>query len=194
MGLLSILTGRGAKPAPPATDRLFAITTAYLTLEAGWQIVPSGKAAVVVQPLRTPEFLELWREAEAVVKATAGEEGARAETKEDSFGYSWLVVTDPQSKPSVEGLAVALNGIASTLESNGYGERLLCAVFGFADSSGKPLYLIYNYKRGKWYPFVPRGEKERDSTFELELKGRLAGELPIEEELGRWFPLWGIPL
>ena|SRR5579875_2851777 len=194
MGLFSILTGKKAKPAPPASDRLFAIATAYVNLEAGLGITSSGKAAVVVQPARTSEFETLWQEAEAVVKATAGEEEAALESKEDTFGYRWLIVTDRSDTPSVEGLAVSLNGISSSLEGSGFGERLLCAVFGFKERSGRPLYLIYNFKRGKWYPFVPAGEKERDSTRELELKGHLAEELPIEEEVGRWFPLWGIPL
>jgi len=194
MGLLSILTGRGAKPAPPATDRLFAITTAYVTLETACEISSTGSAAVVLQPLRTPEFQTVIKETAEVVKATAAEEGAVVETKEDEFAYSWLIVRQKPSSISVEGLAVAINGISSSLESSGFGERLLCAVFGFREGSGRPLYLIYNYKRGKWYPFVPSGERERDSTRELELKGRLAAELPLEEELGRWFPLWGIPL
>jgi len=194
VGLLSILTGRAAKPAPPAADRLFALATAYLTLEASYQVKPTGKAAVVVQPLNTPEFNGVWQEAQELVKATAGEEQVALETKEDSFGYRWLVLTCAAGAVSVEGLVVAANAVSSTLEGAGHGERLLCATFGFKGEGGHPLYLIYNFKRGRWYPFAPVGERERDSARELELKGQLAGELPVEEEIGRWFPLWGIPI
>jgi hypothetical protein len=31
-------------------------------------------------------------------------------------------------------------------------------------------------------------------TFELVLKAQIGNELPLEAELQRWFPLWGIPL
>ena len=57
------------------------------------------------------------------------------------------------------------------------------------------MYFIYNYKRGLWYPFVPRpASKQRDNERELQVKAQLGAELPIEPELERWFPLWGTPI
>ncbi|MDQ6730709.1 MAG: hypothetical protein M3022_10495, partial [Actinomycetota bacterium] len=79
----------------------------------------------------------------------------------------------------------------------GYGDRVLCAVFALQDDHSRPLYLIYNYKRGSFYPFVPAGvgaAGQRDNERELVLKAQLGSELPIEPELSRWFPLWGIPI
>jgi hypothetical protein len=76
----------------------------------------------------------------------------------------------------------------------GHGERLLCAVFAFRDAQKRPLYFIYSYKRGTWYPFVPSGDKGRATERELQLKAKVGTELPIEPELERWFPLWGIPI
>jgi hypothetical protein len=67
-------------------------------------------------------------------------------------------------------------------------------VFAFEEKE-RPLYLIYNFKRGAFYPFVPAaGEKARDSERELRLKAQLGAELPFEEDMARWFPLWEIPL
>ena len=65
-----------------------------------------------------------------------------------------------------------------------------------ARADGQRIYFIYNYKRGYWYPFVPaRGSsQERTTERELQLKAQLSGELPIEPELERWFPLWGTPI
>jgi hypothetical protein len=55
--------------------------------------------------------------------------------------------------------------------------------------------VIYNFKRGSFYPFVPaKGEQARDNERELRLKAQLGNELPFEEEIGRWFPLWDVPL
>ena len=68
-------------------------------------------------------------------------------------------------------------------------------VFGFRDPRDQPIYWIYNYKRGSFYPFVPAGgEGRRDSERELRLKAQIGRELPVEPELERWFPLWGIPI
>ena len=61
---------------------------------------------------------------------------------------------------------------------------------------GKPLYLIYNYKRGTLVPVRarPPGDKQRDTERELQIKAPVGTELPFEPELERWFPLWGIPI
>ena len=34
----------------------------------------------------------------------------------------------------------------------------------------------------------------RDSERELRLRAQIGHELPVEAELERWFPLWGIPI
>ena len=47
MGLRDMLTGRHQVKGP-APDRLFAISTAYVTLQAEHQIDPVGTAAIVV--------------------------------------------------------------------------------------------------------------------------------------------------
>jgi hypothetical protein len=39
-----------------------------------------------------------------------------------------------------------------------------------------------------------KGSQQRDSERELRLKAQIGAELPIEPELERWFPLWGIPV
>jgi hypothetical protein len=92
-----------------------------------------------------------------------------------------------------EDLVVAVNLVASELEGGGYGERLLAAVFAF-EEDGRPIYFIYNFKRGSFYPFVPAGDQRRNNEREFQLQGQLGSELPIEPELTRWFPLWDIPL
>ena len=51
-----------------------------------------------------------------------------------------------------------------------------------------PVYWIYGFKRGAFWPFVPTGEdQKRDNAEELELKAKLEKELPIEQDLTRWF-------
>ena len=49
---------------------------------------------------------------------------------------------------------VSLNTVSTELQGGGYGDRLLAAVFAF-EEEGRPIYFIYNFKRGAYYPFVP---------------------------------------
>jgi hypothetical protein len=194
VGLLDALTGRHQVKGP-APDHLFAITTAYIALQTEHQIDPAGAAAIVFQPLATSEFEATIREMEEVVKATGGETGTQVATQDDTYGYRWMVLRNPTGAPSVEDLAVGINAVSSSIEMGGHGERLLCAVFAFRDAQKRKLYFIYNYKRGCWYPFVPAGgSQERSVERELQLKAQMGGELPMEPELERWFPLWGIPI
>jgi hypothetical protein len=193
MGLLEILTGK-RKLAKPAEDRLFAISTAYVTFETSLQITSRGGAAIVFQSLATADFNSIVHEMEEVVRATASDSATSVETSEDSYGFSWLILRGND----FDSLVVGINAVSSALEAGGYGERVLCAVFAFQDSRGRPLYWIYNYKRGFFYPFVPASgpglSQQRDNERELVLRAQVGQELPVEPELQRWFPLWGTPL
>ncbi len=195
MGLRDILTGRHQVKGP-APDRLFAISTAYVTLQAEYQIEPVGTAAIVFQALATSDFEATIREMEEVVTATGGESGTKVSTEDDSYGYRWMVLHNPEGAPSVEDLTVGVNAVSSSIETAGHGERLLCAVFAFADARKRRIYFIYNYKRGFWYPFVPdaSGPQQRSTERELQIKAQMSSELPMEPEIERWFPLWGIPI
>jgi hypothetical protein len=190
VGFLDALLGGRRKLSAPAPDRLFAMTTAYVTLETGHGIKSKGSAGIVFQPLATADFKGIVQETEELLAGTAEETGTKIETADDEFGYRWLILRDQD----FEDLVVSLNTVSSQLQGGGYGDRLLAAVFAF-EEEGRPLYFIYNFKRGAFYPFVPaKGDKQRDSERELRLKAQLARELPIEEDVTRWFPLWEIPL
>jgi hypothetical protein len=190
MGLFDVLTGK-RKLAKPAPDRLFAISTAYVTMETALSIESRGGAAIVFQSLATADFKGIVRDMEEVVRATAGDSGTTVDTTVDTYGFSWLVLRGQ----NFDDLVVGINAVSTAIDDGGYGERLLCAVFAFADEQRAPLYLIYNFKRGAFYPFVPAdGDQRRDNERELVLQAQLGSELPIETELSRWFALWGIPI
>ncbi len=190
MGFLDVLTGK-RKLAGPAPDRLFAISTAYVKLQTELQINSRGRAAIVFQPLSSADFQSIVRDTEELVKATAQDSGTTVETSDDTYGFRWLILRGSD----FDQLVVGVNAVSGALETGGYGERVLCAVFAFEDEQKRPLYWIYNYKRGAFYPFVPAGgEQQRDNERELVLKAQMGNELPVEAELSRWFPLWGIPI
>ncbi len=189
MGFLDSIFGGKSKLAAPAPDRLFAMTTAQVHLETALGVKHRGAAGIVFQAVDTADFSTILAEAEELLRGTAEETGTTLRSFDDEHGYRWLVLEDPD----FEDLVVSLNTISSELQAGGYGDRLLACVFAFEDE-GRPLYLIYNFKRGTFYPFVPAGEKSRDTERELRLKAQIGPELPLEPDTSRWFPLWEMPL
>jgi PspAB-like protein len=189
VGFLDSLFGGKSKLKMPAPDRLFAMTTAVVTLETGLGLKHRGVAGIVFQPLGTADFQGIVKETEELLRSAAADTGTEVETADDQYGYRWLVLRDSE----FEDLVVALNTVSTQLQGGGYGDRLLACVFAF-EENGRPIYFIYNFKRGAYYPFVPSGKQSRDSEREMRLQAQLGAELPWEEDMGRWFPLWEIPL
>ena len=190
MGFLDGLLGGKRKLKAPAPDRLFAMTTAVVTLEVQLGLKHRPVAGIVFQPLATADFKQIVADTEELLRGSAQDTGTVVETADDEFGYRWIVLRDDD----FEDLVVAVNVVSSQLEAGGYGDRVLAAVFAFEEES-RPIYFIYNFKRGAYYPFVPGpGEKQRNNEREFQLKAQIDKDLPIEPELERWFPLWEIPL
>ena len=191
MGFLdALLGGRGKRVKGAAPDRLFAMTTAQITLDTGLGLKHKGAAGIVFQPLETADFDGIVSETEELLRAEGADTGTTLESSSDEYGYRWLIFRDPD----FEDLVVGLNTISTQLQESGYGDRLLAAVFPF-EQKGEPVYFIYNFKRGKYYPFVPApGQQQRNNEREFQLKAQIGADLPIEPELARWFPLWDVPL
>lgn len=189
MGLTDVLFGR-KKLKGPARDRLFALTTAAVTLQVDCNLKTSGAGAVVFKSLSAGEFVRAENEIQELLDAVATGSGARLERKEDSYGFEWIVVRDPDLEDQV----TAVHAVASELQARGFGAQLLAAVFRF-DGGKHPVYWIYGYKRGAFWPFVPTGDgQERDNAEELELKAKLGRELPVEADLSRWFGVFDAPI
>ena len=165
-----------------------------MTLDTECSLKPAGVAALIFKPLSAGEFTSAASDAEELLRGVAKDSSSEIDRKTDSFGFEWVIVRDPQIEDQVAGV----HTLASELEDHGFGGQLLAAAFRFDGSafgSGHPVYWIYGFKTGTWWPFVPTGEKqERDNAEELELKAKLEGEMPIEQDLSRWFALYGAPL
>lgn len=204
MGFLDALLGR-SKPAGANLDRLFALPGAAVTLQASEGLVSTGKAAVCFKPAVGQAFSATEDELTALLETADDPTGAGAATgpkttvreDTDTYGYRWVVV----EAGGVDDLVTRVHFVNSTLEAHGYGPQLLCSVFAFhpesgphAEGAGRPTYLVYLFKRGSFYPFVPTGREQRDNEAELRLKAVLGGDLAIEAELDRWFPLWELPI
>jgi hypothetical protein len=190
VGFLDALLGGKKKLKLPARDRLFAMVTAQVTLETALGLKHRNVAGIAFQSIATSDFKAIVTETEELLRGAAEDTGTTVEVATDEFGYQWIRLRDED----FEDLVVAINTVSSSLEGSGYGDRLLAAVFAF-EEDGRPIYFIYNFKRGAYYPFVPApGDKQRNHERELQLKAQIGADLPLEPELTRWFPLWEIPL
>src|SRR3954466_284922 len=94
MGFLDALMGGGRKLKGPAPDRLFAMSTAYVTLETGLGLKQRDAAGIVFQPLETPDFQDVVAETGELLRGSAEETGTKIESSDDEFGYRWLILRD----------------------------------------------------------------------------------------------------
>ena len=107
-----------------APDRLFAMTTAQITLETGLDMkhqrrgrdrVPADRhGATSSRSSRTPR---------SCCAARRRRPAPTLETADDEFGYRWLILRDQD----FDDLVVSLNTISTELQGGGYGDRLLAA-------------------------------------------------------------------
>lgn len=189
MGLRDILSGRKKLPGPK-DDRLFALTTAAVTLDVELGLKTAGAAAVSFKPQSSGEFKSAFDQVDQLVDAVAKQCGSQIERQSDQYGFEWIVIRDPD----LEDLVAAAHTLSSELIAQGFGEQLLAAIFRFEGSGSNPVYFIYGFKRGAYWPFVPNGKDTRDNATELELKAKLEKELPIEQDLTRWLALFDAPV
>jgi len=188
VGLRDSLFGK-KKLAEPAEDRLFALTTAAVTLETELDLTTSGAAAIAFKPQSSGEFRSAFDDVDQLLEAVAKQSGSTVERKSDEYGFDWIIVRDPE----LEDLVTTAHALSDELTAKGFGSQLLAAMFGFQGGE-HPVYWIYGFKRGAYWPFVPIGDHKRDNATELELKAKLEGELPIEQDLTRWLALFDAPI
>ncbi len=192
MGFLDGILGR-KKPAQPDLDQIFQLPSAGITLQASLDFTPVGVGSVAFRAPQGRAFAEVQQEIQDLLDADGG---PKVEAVTDDFGYTWLVVrTDPSD---LAGLVTDLHAINSTLKDTGFGSTLLCSLVAFRGPKGETLGMVYLFKQGKFYPFVPKpagaGEQPgRDNIMEIQVRDLLTGELSIEPDLGRWFAVWGAP-
>lgn len=184
------LLGRSRTVPQSKVERLFAISTAQVSLETQMEIKPDDHAGIVFQSVDSTYFDQANQDLNEILKISAQDTGTMYEVRTDKFRFKWILLRDSE----FEDLVATIHVISQTLAEHGFGDQLLSAVFRFDTSRKQAVYWFYNYKRGAFYPFVPEGRgQNRDNALELRLSSAMERELPIEKELERWYPMWDIP-
>ncbi|AXT84689.1 hypothetical protein C6I20_05435 [Aeromicrobium sp. A1-2] len=186
MGIFDSLLGR-SKPPPADLDVLFAVPQAALSLQTEG-FTTSGSGSVCFRDVEGKADDAVMAEAEQLILAGTGATVARSE---DRFGFHWLTVA--RADHDVSGLVTDLHAVNSSLVDAGFGSALLCSTIGFATPDGMPLGLVYLYKRGTFYPFAPLAGDKRDNALELQVRGVVGEDVPVEPDLTKWLAIWGAP-
>lgn len=184
--MINSMLGRSRMPEAK-TERLFAISTAVVTMEMNLNLKPSSVAGICFKSMEMAKYNTVKEEIEQLLKFSTKETGTYFNIEKDEYNFLWVVLKDND----FEDLVTNIHMISQTLIEQGFGKHILCAVYRF-ESNG-PVYWIYNFKQGSYYPFAPQGKSNRNNSMEFRLKSLMEKELPIEKDVGKWYPLWSMP-
>ncbi len=191
MGLFDAIFRRNVPPKAKL-DPFFALSTALISFtELGW--TPSGKCGLVIKPATSLYYQTAAEELKELLQLTISETKSKLNIQNDEYGYTWLMFADQDWDDLVQLAHLS----AQTLKENGYDTQLLAAVFPFQHQKvNEKMYLIYYYKRGTFYPFIPTNHhnKQRNHSSEQRVFTMLENELPWEKDTTAWYPLWGCPV
>ncbi len=190
MKLLDVLFGR-TKPVRSRAEGLFAVATAAVTLETQLRLKPTGRGGLAIRPVSASDFSATEAEMRRILDLSSKETGARVALAKDDYGYLWVVARDDRFEDVVSTVYAA----SLTIADGGYLDQVLAAMFPFVDEDGQEVAWIYNFKRARFYPFVPlKTGQRRDNATELRLAAVMEHELPIERDPAQWYALWDAPL
>lgn len=190
MGFLDVLLGR-SKPVRPDLDRLFALPSAAVTLQAAAGFRPTGLGSVCFATVEGGAFAQVQEDVRALLDADTERGGVPVGFSRDAYGYTWLLAR--QDPDDLAALVNDVHAVNTALQDSGFGPQLLCSLVAFRDAQARSLALVYRYKSGTFYPFAPLPGDRRDNPLELQVKAAVGDDLPVEPDLSRWFPVWGAP-
>lgn len=185
------------RPASDA-DAVFSLSSAHITMETKLGLAFSGKAAICLKGVSGMQFEDMKNELARFFDISRADSGLRYRIATDQYGYLWVVLEDDE----IEDMLAAVMAAGDTIKERGFSAQLLACVFEFTNTSDSalgdkknPKYLIYNYKRNNFYPFVPlAGKKIRYVEDEMKIMSVLANEVPFERDMPLWYPLWDLPV
>ncbi|MFL6475425.1 MAG: PspA-associated protein PspAB [Nitrososphaera sp.] len=178
------------------SESLFSLSSAYLTLEIKLGLKVTGRCAVTFKTVSGTFFYEMEQDVRQFLGNLQPEFDIKWRIATDSYGYMWIVFEGKR----IEDILAGLTTVSDIVEERGFSDKLLAAVFEFSSirEEGKRIvsqqYLIYNYKRNNFYPFVPIGEKTIDAEQQMKIMATVREEIPFEKDMTLWYPLWDLPL
>jgi hypothetical protein len=174
------------------SDVLFSLSSAYLTIESKMGLKNSGRGALSLKSISGMYFNEMKDDIKRFLDISKTDFELTYRTVTDSYGYLWVILEGKR----MEDLLAGISAVGDTVDEKGFSNQLLAAIFEFTDNRNRKEYLIYNYKRNRFYPFVPldNGKKSRNTEEEMKIMATIGDEVPLERDMTLWYPLWDLPL
>jgi hypothetical protein len=172
-------------------DILFSISSAHVSLELNLGLKVSGRCAVTFKTVSGSLFHEMEQDLKRFLATLNPEFDLSFRAVTDHYGYLWIILEGSK----IEDLLAGLTAAGDIVEERGFSDQLLAAVFEFkSERDGSLQYLIYNFRRDNFYPFVPTTGKARDTEREMKIMSSIGDEMPFERDFTLWYPLWDLPL
>ncbi|HEX7033351.1 MAG TPA: hypothetical protein VF172_10160 [Nitrososphaera sp.] len=186
---------RGGSEAGRDSEAIFSLSSSYITLETKLGLVSTGRCSLGIKSVSGGQFFQMKTEVRSFLDSIRSEFDLIYSMTEDSYGYLWITF----EAKKVEDMLAGVTAVGDTIQEKGFGNHILAAVFEFQSSRDNSkshfVYLIYSYKRNKFYPFAPVGNsKNRSTEREMQVMATVADEMPFEKDMTLWYPLWDLPL
>jgi hypothetical protein len=176
-----------------SSDAIFSLSSGYITLETKLGLKNTGRSAVSIKVVDGMYFSDMKEDIQRFLDASKTDFGLRYRTVSDSYGYLWVIIEGKH----MEDILAGVTAIGDTVEEKGFSDKLLAAIFEFRsnmDNNDSIQYLIYNYRRNNFYPFIPTGQKNRDTEQEMKILSAVEQEVHFEKDMAFWYPMWDLPL
>jgi PspA associated protein B len=180
------------------SDLIFSLSSSHITLDKKIGLVTAGRCVLVIKTNGGQSFRELEQEVKRFLDSMEREESSAVDLHYDAItdyhGYLWIVLYGKK----IEDLLVGLTAVGDLVIERGFSNEILAAVFEFYNErdNNQSSFLVYDYKRNKFYPFVPISHegKARNTAEEVRIMETMADEMPFEKDRDLWHPLWNLPL
>ncbi len=176
------------------SDAIFSLSSAYITLETKLGLKSTGRSAMSMKAVDGMYFSDMKEEIQRFLDASKTDFDLRYRTLTDSYGYLWIIIEGKH----MEDILAGVTAVGDTVQEKGFSDKLLAAVFEFSsnieNNNNSIQYLIYNYKRINFYPFIPIGQKNRDTEQEMKILSAIEQEVKFEKDMTFWYPIWDLPL
>jgi hypothetical protein len=195
------------------SDAIFSLTSASLLVEEKLGLKFSRTAALCIKIINGSLFKNTISDCTTFLDVSKEEFKFDYKIFTDSYDYLWIIINGndlPQDSDIITNVAAALSSTGDIIEEHGFSGQILSAIFQFEflDNSNtvnahyknnikynrkKNLYLIYNYRTNNFYPYIPLGNSDRDTSKELQAISILKSVISVEDDYSKWFPIKDIP-
>jgi hypothetical protein len=180
------------------SDLIFSLSSSHITLDRKVGLVTTGRCVLVIKTNGGHYFREMEQEVKRFLDALETKDSSAVDlhydTITDYHGYLWILLYGKR----IEDLLAGLTAVGDLVMERGFSNQILAAVFQFYNErdNNQSSFLVYDYKRNKFYPFVPVSHKRktRNTTEEMRIMETMADEMPFEKDKDLWYPLWNLPL